>query len=126
MNRSLNARLNALEKKVVPKDEPHDMIDQCDFEDLLFLDYEDYRKVFVAWLMSQYMDDREETARMREKIDELNESLSPITSFSDFNFKKHEDLLVKAIVDWMEDNGIDELDEDRWSALTEEINNYYM
>lgn len=122
---SINARLKVLEKRFPEKEEPYDLVDQCDFEDLLFMDYEEYRKVFAAWLMALYMEDEVSTVKMRTKIDELNEMLSPITTFSDFRLKEHEDLLVKAIVDWMEENGLEEVEERRLDVLKEKVDDFY-
>ena len=114
---SIKSRLKSIERKL-----PDSKAVAAKFkpgkQELLLVDYEEYREAITAWIMALYMGDPEKIEETEKKAESLLETLEPISKPSQFDLKKSQQLLAVKIVDWMEENGVDDLDDERWEALT--------
>lgn len=90
-------------------------------EDLLFMDYEEFRKTFVEWIMAVYMKETEKAEKFSSEVRYLINSLEPITKKSQFDEEAFQNLFVVKLVDWMEENGLKDIDFDRWEELNNEL-----
>jgi hypothetical protein len=86
-------------------------------DELLFMENEEYQAYCIEWLMSLYMGDTEKAAEMKVKADSFLESLEPKMKPSQFDEAAYNQLVVVKVVDWMEENDLKDIDEERWEAL---------
>lgn len=86
-------------------------------DDLLFMENKEYQEHCIEWLMSLYIGDEERAAAAEEKANSILESLEPVMKPSQFNPDVYKDLLAEKIVDWMEENNLEDLDDERWEWL---------
>ncbi|MGG0847783.1 hypothetical protein [Peribacillus simplex] len=110
---SIKSRLNRIEKKLPDESKAAEKLKAVTIEGLLFMDYEEFRKVYVEWIMACYLEQHEKADELNARVEHLINTLEPITKRSQFDY---EALLAVKIVDWMEEHGV-ELEDDRWERV---------
>ena len=116
---SIKTRLNRIEKKLPDESKAAEKV-QVDIEDLLFMDYEEFREVYVEWVMARYMEQHEKADALNAKAENLIRTLQPISKRSQFDYEAQQNLLTKKIVDWMEEHE-KELGDERWDDRWERV-----
>ncbi|WHX62347.1 hypothetical protein [Peribacillus frigoritolerans] len=112
---SIKSRLNRIEKRLPDESKAAEKV-TVDIEGLLFMDYEEFRKVYIEWAMACYMEQHEKADELNAKAEHFIKTLEPITKSSQFDYEAYQELLVRKIVDWMEEHGV-ELEDDRWERV---------
>ncbi|PKF85648.1 hypothetical protein CW306_26635 [Bacillus sp. BA3] len=120
---SIKTRLNRIEKKLPDESKAAEKV-QVGIEDLLFMDYEEFREVYTEWIMACYMEQHEKADTLNAKVENLIRTLQPITKRSQFDYEAQQNLLTVKIVDWMEEHEKelkellgDEKWDDRWERV---------
>lgn len=114
---SIKTRLKTLESKLPEARKAAAAKRKPEKDELLFMENEEYQRYCIEWLMSLYLDDPENVEYAKEQADFLLESLEPEMNPADFDRAAYNQLIVEKLVDWMEDNDIKDIDEERWEAL---------
>lgn len=113
---SIKSRLKRIESKLPDESKAAKKL-KVSIEGLLFMDYEKFRKVYTEWIMACYMEQHEKSDELNIKAEHLIKTLEPITKPSQFGFEAYERLLAVKIVDWMEEHGIEDIEDDRWERV---------
>ncbi|MEY8735572.1 hypothetical protein AB9M92_25880 [Peribacillus frigoritolerans] len=121
---SIKSRLKRIECKLPDESKTVEKL-KVGIEGLLFIDYEAFREIYTEWIMAIYIEQYEKADELKKKVDFLIGTLEPIMNPSEFNEEICQKIFVSKIVDWMEDNGFNDLDEDRWEMLSRRLEFFF-
>ncbi|MCR8872303.1 hypothetical protein [Peribacillus frigoritolerans] len=114
---SIKTRLKSVEGKLPKARKAAAARRKPEKDELLFMENAEYQRYCIEWLMSLYMDDPENVKYAKERVNYLLETLEPQMNPSDFDRAAYDRLIVEKLVDWMDDNEIKDIDEERWKAV---------